>query len=855
MEMEQYEIDHLNRVRKLAPECMVLLKSDGSFPLAGPEKIALYGSGARRTLKGGRGSGDVNVRAFTTVEQGLLNAGFEVTTDDWLVAYEKAWQKAREPFKAWLKKKIAAEGMDTLMENLSIVMPEPEYDIPLTGQGTTAIYVLSRLCGEGVDRQALPGDLFLSQTEIRDILTLQQQYQKFMLVLNTACVVDLSPVAGLVDNILLLSQPGMTVGDSFADVLLGKAYPSGKLAVTWAAWEDYCKVGEFGHREDTRYTEGVYVGYRYFDTVGKTPIFPFGHGLGYTSFALEAQAPRVCGTRISMTVQVANTGNFPGKEVVQLYVSVPQGRLDQPAQVLTAFEKTRELAPGAKENVELSFDMESLSSFDTQMSARVLASGVYILRVGNSSRSTITAGAVCLDQTIVTEYVAHVGGTPDFEDWRPSKEERTRLALEAEKAMQALETEIKTSVWQDGQSASGRCLQLPSDAFTPVQHRAGAAGDDGSAPAKQHTTPLDQEACALVKKLSDEELIYLCTGDFVDEGSKSVIGDSAITVAGAAGETTGRFKAYGVDNLIMADGPAGLRLSREYGVDAHGIFTIEAEAEEDKMELLPEPIKQALLSMFPVLEKPERTGELHHQYCTAIPVAASMAQSWDPAVAKSCGELVAEEMKRFGIQIWLAPAMNIQRNPLCGRNFEYYSEDPLISGRMAAGMTLGVQKDPGQCVTIKHFICNNQEANRFRTSSMVSERALRDIYARGFEIVVKEARPMALMTSYNLLNGIHPSERRELLETMLRQEWGFDGIIMSDFLPGDETESDRTNKYAKFQSVASVKAGLDLLMPGGKAHYENLLGGLAQGELSRDDLEKCAARMVAFAWRLKGRRA
>ncbi|MHA9737908.1 glycoside hydrolase family 3 N-terminal domain-containing protein [Robinsoniella peoriensis] len=812
-----FEKEHINMIRKITPECMVLLKADGKFPLQKPEKIALYGCGARRTLKGGRGSGDVNVKSFPTIEQGLKNAGFEITTADWLETYEIERKKAIVKFRGWLKKKIAAEGMDVLMENLSIVMPEPEYSISLEGEGKTAVYVLSRLCGEGVDRQSLPGDLYLSNTEIRDILQLQKQYERFMLVLNTGCVVDLSPIASLVDNILLLSQPGMTVGDSFADVLLGKEYPSGKLAVTWTAAEDYSTIGEFGNRDDSRYKEGIYVGYRYFDTVGEEVLFPFGHGLGYTNFNITCEKPSNCGSKIRIPVTVENTGSCPGKEVVQLYVSVPEGRLDQPFQVLGAFKKTQELLPGKIEKMYLEIQLESLASYCETLHSRILEKGSYLFRIGNSSRNTKPVCVVELKESVIVEKVNPISGLTDFKDWKPEKRQENNL------------------------------YHVP---FLEVS-------DENIQKAEKTKIKVNQEAMSLAKEMSDEELAYLCTGDFVGEGSKSIIGDAAITVAGAAGETTSRFKHLGVQNLVMADGPAGLRLSREYGIDDKGIYVIEQEEENNNKDLIPENIMKALMAAFPAMEKKERSGKIFEQNCTAIPIAAAIAQSWNEEIAKQCGRIVGEEMEHFGIHIWLAPALNIQRHPLCGRNFEYYSEDPLISGKMTAAITKGVQESPGKSVTIKHFICNNQETNRFRTNSMVNERAVRDIYARGFEIAVKESKPGALMTSYNLLNGIHPSENESLLETMLRQEWGFDGIVMSDFLGGNETEADKTNQYRKFYSVPSVRAGLDLLMPGGKEHFENMLQALHDTNketcLDRETLEVHAARMIDYAWKLCGK--
>ena len=824
---KNYEKEHLKIVRKYAPECMVLLKSDGSFPLEKSDKIALYGNGAKRTLKGGRGSADVNVKHCPTIWEGLLHAGFEITTEEWIAAYEGERKKAEQKFRSWLREKIEKDGFGMLMENLSIVMPEPEYEIPLQGEGNIAVYVLSRLCGEGVDRQSVPGDFYLTETEIRDILQLERQYEKFMLVLNTGCIVDLSPVADEVSNILLLSQTGSTIGDSFADVLLGKAYPSGKLAATWAAGEAYCTIGEFGGHNDTRYREGIYVGYRYFDTVGKKVLFPFGYGLGYTTFDIRVKEIKYSDSRAEITVTVTNTGEKKGKEVVELYVSVPEGKLDQPYQILAAFEKTKELDLGEAEELTIYCNLRELASTDSERHVRILEKGSYRFYVGNSSRNTKPAGSILLTEDVITEKIHAVGGETDFSDWKPEEKEKRQPDEGKER---------RYSVQTDGSEITQAVYRKPE---------------------------IEREAFNFVEKLSDEELVYLCTGEFVGEGSKSIIGDAAITVVGAAGETTGRFKNRGVPNLVMADGPSGLRLCQKYGVDEKGAFPIESEEEnlmeiDNKLELLPEKMLETLSVMFPAaMEQEQRTGEVFEQNCTAIPVATAIAQSFNVKAAEELARLVAEEMQHFGIQIWLAPALNIQRNPLCGRTFEYYSEDPIVSGKMAAAITRGVQSIPGCCVTIKHFICNNQERNRFRTSSVVNERALRDIYAKGFEIAVKEAQPYALMSSYNLLNGVHTSERYDLLEILLREEWSYEGMVMSDFLPGDKSSPDEQNRYRKFASAESIKAGNDLMMPGGKAHYENILAALKGEEegchLTRAEVERCAARNVMLAWKLCGK--
>ena len=808
MNLYPYESENIEKVRDLSPECMVLLKSNGAFPLDEPGKIALYGNAARKTIKGGTGSGDVNVRHYTTVEEGLENAGFTVTTKAWLDSYDTVWSEANRKFKSDLKAKIAAEGVSAIMLALGAIMPEPEYEIPLQGEGDTAVYVLGRISGEGTDRTDSKGDFRLTDSEVRDILHLQKHYSRFMLVLNVGGVVDLSPVVNKVDNILLLSQLGIAIGDAFADVLLGKAYPSGKLASTWAPWEDYCHVGDFGEHDDTRYREGIYVGYRYFDSVGKEPMFHFGYGLGYTTFNVEPKSVAVNDSNICVTADVTNTGAALGKEVVQLYVSVPAIKLDQPYQTLAAFAKTHELRPGDKTTVTLAFRMEELASFDQDTACSILECGNYILHLGTSSRNTTPCGIVRIEETAVVQKLSHCCGEPDFVDWKP--ENRVIAQITAE---------------------------------LPVV----TAGVKEIIPKVPY---IDENAVKLVKGMPECDLINLCTGAYNGStGSNSVIGNAGITVAGAAGETTGIFSKEGIPALIMADGPAGLRLSRQYGVDEKGVYSMDSGSLAQLAELLPEP----MLAFFGAgKQKEERHGEVHDQYCTAIPIGTALAQSWSEEVCDVCGDLVGNEMERFGVHIWLAPALNIHRLPLCGRNFEYHSEDPLISGKMAAAITRGVQRHPGRGVSIKHFCCNNQETNRMHSNSVISQRALRDIYLRGFRIVVDEAEPATIMSSYNLLNGEHTSQRSDLLETILRQEWGYKGIIMSDWVAGNIIKPE--DKYPGAFASAAIRAGNDIMMPGAQGHFDDMKNALEDPArsypLTRAQIEKCAARMIELSWKL-----
>lgn len=831
--METYETDHLAAVRALAPECMVLLRSNGAFPLTEPGEIALFGSGARHTIKGGTGSGDVNSRHVTTIEEGLEAAGFTIVSRPWLEAYERIRFQAHQDFIAAIRAEAAKRGVPAIMVGMGSVMPEPEHTIPLDIEAgadpQTAVYVLSRTSGEGSDRTPEAGDLRLTVTEIRDILTLNGRFERFLLVLNVGGVVDLSPLDD-VANILLLSQLGATVGDAFADVLLGRTYPSGKLATTWAAWDEGDQIGDFGDPDDTRYHEGVYVGYRFCDSVGKEPLFPFGFGLGYTTFDVQIRQVSLDGARVSIDVDVTNTGGYPGKETIQVYASVPAGRLDQPLQALAGFTKTDEITPGATVRITVDVDLTDLASYDEASRATVLEAGRYLLRAGTSSRQLSPVAVVELAQDATVRHLAGDLGEPGFTDWKPE----APAVLDIPAGLPVLTVD-------------------PTDLRLP----------DHAEPDEQSALEGFSEAHTLARGLSDNELMYTVLGDYRSgEESGSVIGAASTTVVGAAGQTTTRIP--GLPSIIMADGPAGLRLAPTYGVDAEGPFSLgDSSLPATFLELMDDAGREAL----GIADEPEprEPAEIREQYATAIPIGTALAQSWNPALAEQLGDVVGAEMERFGIHLWLAPAFNLHRSVLCGRNFEYLSEDPLLAGRIAAAITRGVQSHPGRGVTIKHLACNNQETNRLNSNSRVSPRALRDLYLRAFEICVRQARPAAVMTSYNLINGVHTSESAQLLEVILRREWGFDGLVMTDWVVDGMTRSDM--KHPRATAAATIKAGNELFMPGGETDREDLLAALERGSagrgpdgriapkdggvsLTRDELEKQAARVIRAAWRI-----
>ena len=796
---ELYEEAHLKQLRPYLAECTVLLKNNGAFPLEKPCDIACFGNGVRNTVKGGTGSGEVNSRYFINIEEGLIKAGFRITNPQWAGLFEPFKAKAKEAFHKEIKAKAKAEKTNVIIASMGAVQKEPEYEIELDLSAHAAVYVLSRISGEGNDRTDKKGDYQLTDSEARDILALNEHYDKFMLVINAGGPVDLTPVLS-VNNILVLSQLGVETGHALADILLGKQNPSGRLTTSWAAYKDYCDFTEFGNKDDTRYKEGIYVGYRYFDAVDKKAQFPFGYGLSYTEFETSVKKVKLIKGIVVVDVVVRNTGNYSGKDVVQIYLSAPKGHLDKEIKSLVAFKKSRCLKPGQHDELVISFNITDFASYDSKAENYVLEKGQYVLLMGNNSEDVKAIGVYELDEDFVVKKVRNLFGKPDFEDY---KNERTAdfdtSGLTVEK-IDLSEYETQT-VNYDYEGEIYDCL----------------------------------------RDLSDEELAYLNVGAFDPKGGiLSIIGNASQNVPGAAGESTGMLKNKGIRNLIMADGPAGLRLAREYIVDDKGKHAVGSVIPEGILEVMPKIVKWFMTRK----PKVKKGSKLFEQFTTALPIETAIAQSWNSDFARLCGDIVGKEMEIFKVDLWLAPAMNIHRNVLCGRNFEYLSEDPLLSGKLAAAITVGVQNHKGCGVTIKHFACNNQETNRYANNSQVSERALREIYLKGFGICIKEADPTAVMTSYNLLNGTHTSESRALTTEYLRSEAGFNGLVMTDWVIGGNMLT-KDPKYPAPDAGKEAAAGGSLFMPGSKKDYEQIMAGLANGTVTREQL------MVNATWLLK----
>ncbi len=842
-EISAREISHQESVLKLSTQGMVLLENDGTLPLESGGNIALFGSGVRFTVKGGTGSGDVNVRHSVTVEEGFEKAGFTITSKDWLDEHETMSTQSLKNYYTDMKK--IAEERNFPLQGVIFMNPYVEPDIPPVTEkhiqaagGDTALFIISRNSGENGDRHNKKGDYQISDGERESLKLLAKHYAKLVVVLNVGGVIDtkfMQEIPGI-NALLLMSQPGYVAGDSLVRIITGQATPSGKLSTTWAKnYEDYPNAATFSHNNgdttDEYYEEGIYVGYRYFDTFNVTPAYPFGYGLSYTTFDMHINSASVIGKEISLEVEVKNTGDkFSGREVVQVYYSAPEGTLEKPYQSLACFAKTDALFPGQVQTLILRFPVEVMASYSEEKTAYILEEGTYYIRVGNSSRNTQIAAAIEIEKTCITKIVSNrfMPVKPIQELSRKDVKPYSYEEEAVEKIMTAHLTfntdEIKPVTIEYSNEIKEQLPPTDKTGLTLDHVRAGAA-------------TLDE----FVAQLTVEEMANLCVGSARSNmnGATSVIGNASETVPGAAGDSTTDFiETRKIPNMILADGPAGLRLSPHFVTDSEGKL-ISADAAFMAM-----PGVNDLLEF----TRPDDAID-YYQYCTAIPISTMLAQTWNTDLLEEIGAIIGAEMQEFGVTLWLAPGMNIHRNPLCGRNFEYYSEDPFLSGMCAAHTTLGIQSFPGIGTTIKHFVANNQEDNRFLSHSHMTERTLREIYLRGFEIAVKASQPMSIMSSYNCLNDTHTANDYNLLTAVARDEWGFEGIIMSDWGTTGTMRGPINEKESPL-SIPSIciKAGNDLIMPGSEFDIEQIVKSVDNPDalypITLADLQTCAKRIL-----------
>lgn len=730
---------HIRLSREAACEGAVLLKNKGELlPFAKGQKVAIFGKAQIDYVKCGGGAGDVTVSYVRNIYEGCK------MKEDKLELFH--------PLSHFYEENVCSQYQQGAQLGK---LEEPEIPRELLENAATftdtAVVCLNRFSEETVDRKNDGTDdyVVLSAGEERMVDQVCDRFAHVVLLLNVGAMLEMNWIRKYpsLQAVLVLWQGGMEGGLAAADLLTGDANPSGKLVDTCAnAFEDYPSSEGFHESEDyVKYTEDVFVGYRYFETIPgaeKKVAYPFGYGLSYTSFSISDISACDNGKKIFVTAMVTNTGDRAGKEVVQLYYQPPKGKITKPARELCAFVKTPLLKPRERYEVMLSFDITDMASFDdlgaVRKSAYVMERGNYRLHLGDSIRNT-----VCLSYIYEVEFDHVVEQCVSY--CSPQRLGKRLLAdgsylKVSEQTVVQREFPCETVCEYHEPQGEPRLLEEVAEG----------------------RLSLDE----FLTQLSDEELMGLLRGQ--DNTGVANVGGM------------GNLPKFGIPNVMTVDGPAGVRLHEK------GVCT------------------------------------------TGFPIATALACTWNLPLVEEIGRAGALEAKENNLCIWLTPALNIHRSPLCGRNFEYYSEDPLIAGKMAAAMVRGIQSQNIVAVP-KHLACNNKETNRMESDSILSERALREIYLRGFEICVKESRPKMIMTSYNRINGVHASESGELLNGIVRREWGFNGAFTSDWW--------NTADHGK-----EVKAGNDIRMP----IYDGIVLKEAydKGIVTRDELAVCAKRIL-----------
>ncbi len=749
---------HIELSRKAACEGAVLLKNKNNvLPLKNGQKVAVFGKAQIDYVKCGGGSGDVMVAYVRNIYEGLKMKQDKVEIYDALSLFYQDYVHTQYKNAELLNALGKLEDDELFYKQcpLNGKLEEPKIPEELLKSAAkftdTAIITINRYSEETADHRNDGTDKYvvLSEQEEKMVDDVCANFSHVIVLLNVGVMMDAlwMEERKQIEAVLLLWQGGMEGGLAAADLLVGDENPSGKLVDTYVrTFDDYPSSKEFHESDDyAKYTEDIFVGYRYFETIpGKKDcvVYPFGFGLSYTTFEISNVAACDNGGKVFVSADVRNTGNYAGKEILQLYYKAPEGKITKPALELCAFIKTETLEPGETQSVILTYDIEDMASYDdigdVERSAYVMEKGCYKLYLGNSIRNTI-----CLDyyyelkeNKIVKKLQARC--VP----------KRLGKRLKADGTYQKIED---VSVIQEEFSNTYSCeyceTEKPQMLIDVVKGK----------------ITLDQ----FMTQLTDEELLDLVKGQE----------NTGIAHAGGMGNN----KRLGIPNVMTGGAPTGVRI-------------------------LPEKMV----------------------HTTGFPVGIALACTWNTELVEQIGKAGGLEAKENNMAVWLTPAMNIHRSPLCGRNYEYYSEDPFVTGKMAAAIVRGVQKQKIVAVP-KHLACNNKETNRLESDSIVSERALREIYLKGFEICVKESAPKMIMTSYNLINGVRASENVELLTGILREEWGFRGMFTTDWVNSAE-------------HYKEIKAGNDIRMP--ICDISNLRKALQEGQITRNEVAACAKRIL-----------
>lgn len=740
---------------------IVMLKNDGALPLKQGGTAAVFGRIQLHYYKSGTGSGGmVNVSKVIGITDGLLDAGYKL--DEQLLNAYREWDE-QNPFDH-------GEGWGG--------EPWSQKEMPLTDElvggaasrADAAIVIIGRTAGEEMDNKLEKGAFLLSDLEEDMLRRVTSAFDKTVVLLNTGGLIDMSFMDRYpVSAVMYVWQGGMVGGAGTAAVLTGEVSPSGKLPDT-IAYEisDYPSDKFFGSGDMDCYGEDIYVGYRYFETFAKDRVrFPFGFGMSYTSFDIAASDFKLDGDKVTGSVNVKNTGSTPGREVVQIYCSAPQGKLGKPARVLCGFDKTRTLQPGESQILSFEIPLESVASYDDSgvtghKSAWILEQGGYVFYAGADVRSASEAYSLTLPETVVRQCksalgpltafkrMVNSGGKPEFED----------VPLTGE-AFPHDHAKLPAEIPQTGD----RGIRL-------------ADVVNGKNTLEEFTA-----------QLTDYDLSCIIRGEGM--GSPKVTAGTAAAFGGVSDTLT----ALGIPCACCDDGPSGMRL--DCGTKAF-----------------------------------------------SLPNGTLLASTFDRPLMTELFTFMGLEMHTNQVDCLLGPGMNIHRHPLNGRNFEYFSEDPYLTGEMASAELAGLHST-GAEGTIKHFCGNNRETRRHFLDSVISERALREIYLRGFEKAVKKGGAKSVMTTYGQVNGVWTAGNYDLVTGILRDDWGFDGFTMTDWWANINRRGKAPDK-SDFAAMAMAQNDVYMVTADGAACNDNTLDSLKSGELTRGELQRNAMNILRF---------
>ena len=830
--------------RKIAEESIVLLKNDGHLlPFSEGKMVAFFGRTQIGTLYSGNGSGGANVAGCGTIleeceKRGLtaepLLKGFyeyKAETEPVTEQDEFDWTKVSEMVNSGIMYEIFGKYRP----------PLEEYEVPGTliyqaaEKTDTAVLVIGRNSGgEECDRH-LTEDYYLTETEEKLVKEVCTHFANVAVILNVNGLIDLPWIGKYpgIKGLIFLGIPGEEGAAALAEILTGQVSPSGKMAVTVAEhYEDYPSAKYFSWDKEhldqiadyetyglsaeengsrgfakspvTLYWEDIYAGYRYFDTFGKPVLYPFGFGLTYTSFEISASGLKKTADGIEITARVKNTGDRAGKEVVQIYLSLwgqvnkdgQTSTIERPYQELKGFEKTSLLAPGRTETLRILIPWRELAVYDENQAAWVIDEGAYVLRMGNSSRNTSPAGTICADERILVE---QCGNRLEILECN-----RGKLEFLTQKKHRAETQEAADIHGMNGKSV----LHVTSE---DICEKSEGIRDQKENSADEEMQLPEIKGRESLSDLSIEELAALCVGygpgtPFAavgDRSDPSTIFDAdgnPLTInshpTGYPGYVSPAIERKGIESVFYKDGPAG-------------------------------------------------TGGI------AWPTEMLIACAFDRKVWRMFGDAAGAECEEQQVNVWLAPAVNLHRNPLCGRNFEYFSEDPYLTGICACEIAKGVKEGRPVIVCPKHFAVNEQETFRRGNAgkkvgavdSILTERSARELYLKPFEMLVRETHIACIMTSFNKINGIFAGGSKDLCTHILREEWGFDGAVVTDWGDMDIV----------VDGADAVAAGNDIVMPGGPPVICQILKGYEEGRVTREEMETAAGHLLCMIRRIHGK--